>query len=185
MKDLYRSLCIMLPGVLTIINAYSQTGHKLEPVSGADGVFETVIIGDDTVYRSGEQFEAYYPYMYFRSEENIDRQTVYVEVTYLDIGYNMFGMEYNAIDEDYRMVQTQYNSFMIGTGQKKTAVFELPDAQFRGGQNLNADLRLYVDGDLRLHIISAVLYLEPTPLFMEYSSDWMVPYDGPGIFHHV
>jgi len=179
MTELYRALSVILLSFLAPTLTIGQTGRMLEPVSGADGIFEIVVIGDDTVYRSSEHFDAYYPYMYFRSDENVDQQTVYVEVTYLDIGYNMFGMEYNSVNEDYRYVETRYNTFVIGSGQKKTAVFELPDAQFRGGQNLNADLRLYVDGTLRLHIISATLYLEPTPLVLEQSRGWMIPYDGP------
>jgi hypothetical protein len=179
MKALYPALSIMLISFLPLSSVYSQTGYRLEPVSGADGVFETVIIGNDTVYRSSEQFDAYYPYMYFKSDVNINQQTVYVEVTYLDIGYNLFGMEYNAINEDYRLVEIQYNNYVIGSGQKKTAVFELPDADFRDGQNLEADLRLYVVDTLRLHIMSAMLYLEPTPLFKEFVRGWMTPYDGP------
>ena len=174
---LFFSLALM--GLLALSSAYAQTGYPLEPVSGADGIFEIVVLGEDTVYRASPQFEAYYPYMYFRSDQDVDDQTVYVEVTYLDIGYNTFGMEYNSVNEDYRYVHKRYNTFVIGSGLKKTAVFELPDAQFRGGQNLNADLRLYIEDTLRLHIISAMLYYEPTPLFRELAEGWMIPYTGP------
>ncbi len=179
MKSIYLFFGFTLASFLALSSAFSQTGYPLEPVSGADGVFEIVILGEDTVYRASPQFEAYYPYMYFRTGQEVDSQTVYVEVTYLDIGYNHFGMEYNSVNEDYWNVQTRYNTFVIGSGHKKTAVFELPDARFRGGQNLNADLRLYVEDTLRLHIISAMLYYEPTPLFRELAEGWMVPYAGP------
>jgi hypothetical protein len=67
----------------------------------------------------------------------------------------------------------------LDSGEKRTAVFELPDADFRDAQNLETDLRLYTESTFQMHIISAVLYFEPTALFELFHEDFTIPYDGP------
>lgn len=171
--------CILILTIIAWNNAFSQVGHPLQPVSGADGVFETVNMEGETVYRSKATSDGYHFYMYFKTSEEIIHQTVYVEVSYLDIGYDMIGIQYNASQQDYMMAQTGFNNFVLGTGRKRTAVFELPDADFRDAQNLETDLRLYTQSSLQMHIISATLFTEPTPLFNMYNEDFTIPYDGP------
>jgi len=41
-----------------------QNGYRLQPISGAYGVFQTVIIDGVTVYRSFATRDSYHPYMY-------------------------------------------------------------------------------------------------------------------------
>jgi hypothetical protein len=151
----------------------------MQPVSGADGVFEIAVLGGDTVYRSKATNDGYHPYMYFRTPEQISHQTVYLEVTFLDIGNDVIGLEYNSIDHNYERAETAYNNAVFNSGGKRTAVFKLPDADFRDAQNLETDLRISNSGTVQMQIISAILYPEATPLFLEYFEDWTIPYDGP------
>ncbi len=171
--------CILILTIVSWNSGYSQAGYPLQPVSGADGVFETVNLEGETVYRSEATGDGFHFYMYFKTSEEISHQTVYVEVSYLDIGYDMIGIQYNASHQDYRMARTGFNNFVLGSGQIRKAVFELPDADFRDAQNLETDLRLYASSSLQMHIISATLFTEPTPLFNMYNEDFTLPYDGP------
>ncbi len=161
-------------------NVYSQNSYLLQPNSGADGIFETVIIDGDTVYQSAlENNDSYYPYMYFRSGAAIPAQTVYLEITYRDIGYGLIGVEYNSNTQNYQLISTGFENFVLDTGRKRTAIFELLNTDFRQAQNLESDLRLFTDGTFAMHIISATVYLEPTPLFLQQNEDWISPYSGP------
>ena len=171
--------CILFLSTIISTNAYCQTGYPLQPVSGADGVFETLNMDGETVYRSKATPDGYNFYMYFKTNEVISQQTVYVEVTYLDIGYGHIGIQYNSNDQDYRRVSGGYNNFVLGSGEKRTAVFELPESDFRDAQNLGTDLRLYSDQTMQMHILSANLYLEPTALFKEFFETLTSPYEGP------
>ncbi len=64
-------ICVFL-GIFASPRAYCQDSFVLQPISGADGVFETVLIGGDSVHRSSLQDDgSYYQYMYFRSDEPI------------------------------------------------------------------------------------------------------------------
>ena len=179
MKDLYQALSIVLFSLLAPAGAICQTGYTMQPVSGADGVYATVDIDGATVYRSSIQNEGYYPYMYFRTSENISHRTVYLEVTFLDIGNDVIGLEYNSLTRNYEIAETAYNNAVFDSGEKRTAVFKLPNADFRDAQNLETDLRISNSGTVQMHIISAILYLEATPLFLEYFEDWTIPYHGP------
>ena len=159
---------------------YGQNGYRLQPISGADGVFQTVIIDGVTVYRSFKRTrDSYQLYMYFRCAEEIQHQTVYLEVTYKDIGYGIIGVQYNSTNEDYKIAATGDENFVLGTGRDRKAVFELTNADFRNAQNLQSDLRLWSDGSFAMHIVSASIYLEPPPPFAEKNEDWISPYTGP------
>ena len=156
-----------------------QNGYRLQPISGSDGVFRTVIIDGVTVYRSFGTGDSYYPYMYFGCSKEIHQQTVYLEVTYKDIGYGIIGVQYNSTNDNYQTAETGYENYVLGTGLERTAVFELTNADFRNAQNLKSDLRLRCDGTFAMHIVSAYVYLEPTQLFLENNEDWISPYTGP------
>ena len=62
---------------------YGQTGFHLTPMSGADGIFETVTIDGTTIFRSSGSPGEYTPYMYFYADEQVHSSTVYVEITYI------------------------------------------------------------------------------------------------------
>jgi len=158
---------------------YVYSGYHLQPISGADGVFETVNIVGDTVYRTIKNNGSYDPYMYFQCAQEVRRQTVYLELTYKDIGYGMIGVQYNSSTTDYKQAETRYENYVLDTGRERTAVFELTNADFRNTQNLQSDLRLSCNGSFAMHIVSAYIYLEPTPLYLEKNEDWISPYTGP------
>ena len=179
MKELCRALSIIFFSLLAPIMVIGQTGYTMQPVSGADGVFEIAVIDVDTVYRSKATNDGYHFYMYFKTAEEVKNRTVYVEITYLDIGNGTLGIQYNAIDQNYRMAETGYSNYVFDSGQKRKAVFELPEADFRDAQNLETDLRLYTESTFQMHILSIVLYFEPTSLFESYTEDFTKPYDGP------
>ncbi|MHC4300862.1 MAG: hypothetical protein ACYS7Y_26610, partial [Planctomycetota bacterium] len=88
---------IFFVSMLGLAEGQAQDGYRLQAISGADGVFQTVIIDGVTVYRSLRKRDTYDPYMYFRCSEEIRPRTVYLEVTYKDIGYGIFGVEYNSM----------------------------------------------------------------------------------------
>ena len=179
-KTFNKTQFILLCLFLSIFFAkFTYGGYRLQPVSGADGVIETVYINRVAVYRTVRNNGSYYPYMYFRCDQEVRRQTAYLELTYLDIGYGTIGVQYNSTSSDYTQAQTGYENFMLDTGRERTAVFELTNADFRNAQNLESDLRLNYDGSSSLHVISAFIYLEPTPLFSEKDEDWISPYTGP------
>jgi len=167
--------------LVSLINnsAYGQTGYPLQPVSGADGVFETVEMNGETVYRSKATQDGYHFYMYFTTDTDLPQQTVYLEVTYLDIGFGHIGIDYNSADRDYERTDDGYNNFVFGSAEKRTAVFELTNANFRKAQNLETDLRLSTDRSLQMHILSATVYLKPTALFLMYDENLAIPYEGP------
>ncbi|MHC4120593.1 MAG: hypothetical protein ACYSWO_24120, partial [Planctomycetota bacterium] len=158
---------IFFVSMLGLAEGQAQDGYRLQAISGADGVFQTVIIDGVTVYRSLRKRDTYDPYMYFRCSEEIRPRTVYLEVTYKDIGYGIFGVEYNSMTTDYQIAETGYENYVWGTGRERTAVFELTNADFRNAQNLESDLRLFCDVTFQMNIVSAYVYLEPTPLFLE------------------
>lgn len=166
--------------IATVQCTYGNNGYSLQPISGADGVFETVNIDGTTVYRTTGSNGSYQYYMYFRCAQEVHQQTVYLEVTYKDIGYGNIGVQFNSTSEDYKMATTGYENFVLDTGRDRTAVFELTNADFKNAQNLQSDLRLWCDGSFAMNIISAIVYLKPTPLFEEKNNeDWISPYTGP------
>lgn len=166
-------------GFYPIQVAYCQTGYSLIPISGADGMFEVVVIDGESVRRSVGSSGSYAPYMYFKSSVEVHNTTVYVEVTYKDIGYGLMGMQYNSTTQDYQDVITKYGNYVQNTDGERTAVFELKNADFRDAQNLGTDLRLYSDAALQKHIVSATVFLEPPQSFLDYTEDWISPYEGP------
>jgi hypothetical protein len=172
-------LFLVFIGILPAQYTYGQNGYRLQPISGADGVFETVNIDGVTVYRTIKNNGSYHPYMYFRCAQEVRRQTVYLQLTYKDIGYGMIGVQYNSSTTNYKQAETGYENFVLDTGRERTAVFELTNADFRNAQNLQSDLRLNYNGSFALHIVSAYIYFEPTPLFLEKNEDWISPYTGP------
>lgn len=140
------------------VPAWGQVG--LTPVSGADGPFEVVEIDGVTVYRSVGTPGAYPNYLYFQADEPVQSDDAYVEITYLDIGYGETGVQYNAATVDYALADPFRDTYRLDTGRQRTAIFRLPDADFRGAQNLGADIRLVSNRFTPMHVVSAVAYRE-------------------------
>ena len=161
-------------------------GYALTPLSGADGKFETVKVDGRDVHRGLRDDKGdYAPYLYFRvpDEARKARDPVYVEVTYQDVGAGRLSLQYNARDpqDNYRRAEAGYDTLLTNRGGLRTAVFKLANPDFRGAQNLRADLRL-VNPDKKnpLQVVRAVLSLEPTPLFGKHDAKpWLEPYRGP------
>jgi len=166
----FQSLFTVAPG---------QTGYHMVPLSGADGVFETIKTAQDTTYRSTGTPGNYQPYMYFQTNVAVLNRTVYVEVTYLDEGYGTMGIDYNSTTSLYQTAAVKHNNYFLNKGGIRKAVFKLEKANFQNGQNMNADLRLFIsDLSIRMQVRSAVLYLEPTPFFLSFEEDFVKPYSG-------
>ena len=182
-------LTILLSGfvigsLLSAGQAGSANAWELIPVSGADGAFETVPIDGVEVRRSvQEKNGSWSPYLYFRLPDGAarPRQAAYVEVRYKDVGKGRLVLQYNAAQNAYQEAAVGYGRLLADSGAFRTAVFKLPAADFRHGQNLGADLRLCSpDKSMRLHIVQATLYWEPTALFQERDAKpWLQPYRGP------
>ncbi len=154
------SLVIWL-GAIKVL--FGQEGYPLTPISGADGEFEVVTIDSATLYRSTGSPGAYALFMYFRSNVEVRSTTVYVEVTYKDIGTGSLGIQYNATTDDYKLATNKESTDLQDTKGRRVALFELPNADFRKAQNLNTDLRIFSSADVQKHIVAVNLFFEPPP----------------------
>lgn len=154
-----------------------QAQTSLTPISGADGEFTVTTINGTQVFQSNGSAGNYQPYIYLRSSENVQNQTVYVELTLMDIGYGMVGIEYNSSTENYQKVSGK-NSFLLDQNGTKTMVFQLKNAYFRNAQNLSADLRIYTHTSIQKHLVKAVLYKEPPGLWQAYNENFFGSYTG-------
>ena len=179
----FRTAVLLWLYVLSIIGpaekTFSQIGYPLTALSGADGVFEVVVIDGETVYRSVGRQGSYELYMYFKTDVEIRSTTAYLEITYKDIAYGLLGVQYNSTMSNYQDATFRRQNYVQNTYGERTAVFVLEDADFRDAQNLGADLRLYSDASLQKHVVSAFVYLEPSPVYRLFDEDWISPYEGP------
>jgi hypothetical protein len=165
--------------VLFTTFVFGQDGNALRPVSGADGIFEAVRIGNNSVYRTIASGGHYQYYMYFQCDQQVRNRTVYLEVQYLDVGFGYIRLEYNSMFSNYDSNAEGYQNYVQDSQLIRTAVFKLRQADFRNAQNLATDLRLSTDGSIQMHILSVRWYPDPTPTFLKYDEDWMTPYAGP------
>ena len=163
---------------LNLQNIFGQTGYQLTPVSGADGVFDTIIVDGITVYRSVGTPGAYDLYMYFTCPVPVHNQTVFLEVKYLDAGIGYFDVQYNSMIENYQRTTINYRNYCLKTNSIVTAAFQLNNADFRKAQNMGTDLRLESYPSLQMNIISVTIFFKPTPIFQNLKPDWMGPYKG-------
>ena len=179
LTPVFRTFALILFLACTSGAMRGQSAYRLNPVSGADGVFQAIFTDHDTTYKSAGSSGNYQPYMYFTANVPVMAKTVYVEVTFVDNGYGYLGVEYNSKTALYQMVTTRHNSDFLNTGQVKKAVFKLTDADFKKGQNMGADLRLFVsDQSIGMQVKSAWLYFSPTPFFLSFEEDFVKPYTG-------
>ncbi|KAA3614977.1 MAG: T9SS C-terminal target domain-containing protein [Calditrichaeota bacterium] len=141
----------------------AQTGFSLTPVSGADGEFETIELDGETVFRSSGSPGTYAIYMYFQAGVAIQSSDAYVEVVYRDFGKGNLGLQFNSASSDYEFAINHTAADLQDTQGERIAIFELADMDLRQAQNLGADLRLFLNPHVQMHIISATLYLGPSP----------------------
>jgi hypothetical protein len=169
---------LLLPFLLIVsVLSQIQAQTSLIPISGADGEFTVTSINGTQVFQSNGSAGNYQPYIYLRSSENVQNQTVYVELTMMDIGYGMVGMEYNSSNQEYQNINGK-NAFLLDQNGTKTMVFELKNASFRRAQNLGADLRIYTQTSIQKHLIKAVLYKQPPSIWKEYDENFFGIYTG-------
>ncbi|MFC2133764.1 T9SS type A sorting domain-containing protein [Bacteroidota bacterium] len=161
----------------TLVTA--QQSYPLTPLSGADGQFEVALVEGDTLYRALDDNGTYELYMYFKTDVTVLDTAVYLEVTFKDIGFGTIGIHYNSTEANYTNAEVRYNYYLQNTLTNRIAVIELKNADFRNAQNLGADLRLFQEGNIQMHILSVALYYEPPASFLKYMEDWISPYDGP------
>jgi len=159
-------------------------GADLRPVSGADGIFETVRQNGKTAWRTVRNGSGdYNRYLYFMvptpPHPGVAR---YLEINYKDVGNGALGVEYNSEGrQNYRPASRSCGQLMRGTGEIRTAVFELTEVDFRHAQNLGADFRLIgPEISSPLVILSVRLLDWPPPVLLEKNAQpWLEPYKGP------
>jgi hypothetical protein len=149
----------------------------LIPVSGADGEFNTISLDGKTIYQSKGTPGNYAYYIYLQCQPEIVNKTVYVELTFKDIGYGEIKIDYNSISNDYKQIQGK-NAFLLDLKGEKKVVFQLTEAHFRNAQNLGCDLRIWSDSKIQKHLISAILYEQPTSLWQAFDERYFFPYQG-------
>ena len=176
---LHRITSTILVLVLSVCEAaISQPNQLLTPVSGSDGLFETAVVNGVKVFRTTYQQGSFSPFMYFQCEQLVHNRTVYLRLTYLDLGNGVLNLAYNSTSGDYRLCTGQYNNCERNTGSIRIADYELTQADFRKAQNLGADLRICCDGTFQMNIVSAELSDQPTEPFVEMKR-WIGAYTGP------
>ncbi len=149
------STLLLWTSVIQPVNAQNST--PLFPVSGADGTFTIETVEGVNVYRNEWPQSLY---IYFPTDVPVQSTTVWVKVTYFDIGNSNFLLQYNSTSNDYELAPVTIAADMQNTHGIRSAIFELPNADFRNAQNLGADLRITVQPFDAMNIVSAELYLE-------------------------
>jgi len=142
--------------------------NSLTPVSGGDGEFD--IIDEDGVrfYRSVKPTNFPATYMYFQANTDVENRTVYVKILYKDTGAGALRLEYNSIGNDFELAEVAFGTNLADTEGLRLAVFELPNADFRSAQNLEADLRINSSSEEQMHIFWA-------SLSFDFPSDLLTP----------
>jgi hypothetical protein len=92
---------------------------SLIPVSGADGEFNTISLDGKTIYQSKGTPGNYAYYIYLQCLPEIVNKTVYVELTFKDIGYGEIKIDYNSISNDYKQIQGKMPSSLILKEKRK------------------------------------------------------------------
>lgn len=169
----------LLPAFLLIVSLlyHIQAQTSLTPISGADGEFTIMSVNGNQVFQSNGSSDNYQPYIYLRSSENVQNQNVFVELTFLDIGYGPIKIDYNSTTSNYQQTEGK-NSFLLDQKGIKKMIFKLNNAHFKKSQNLGADLRIWSDTKVQKHLISAILYFQPTELWSQYNENYFGEYTG-------
>ncbi|MFZ1455087.1 MAG: hypothetical protein WAT46_03535 [Saprospiraceae bacterium] len=150
---------------------------ELQPISGADGEFNTITQNGKTIYQSKGSTGNFAPYIYLQCHTEIVDKTVYVELVFKDEGYGEIKIDYNSKTNNYQNTQGK-NSFLIDLKGEKKMVFQLNEAHFRNAQNLGCDLRIWSDLKIQKHLISAILYEQPTVLWQTFNEKYFGLYQA-------
>jgi hypothetical protein len=180
MKSVFLA-CLTL--FLSLNNPARALSADMTPFNGADGAFETVKIGNDTVFRASGKGSNFSGFMYFartggaKFKEGAD---LYLEVDFLDLGGpGRLGLQYNSAYQDYQQGEWLLNASVGSSGKKKTAYFILHCAKFKANMAGNSDLRLAKGyGDIQFHVLKVRVSDAPGPAFKAAAAVFG-PYDGP------
>lgn len=175
---------VVLSGVLVLGGLLSSAcadsgGYDLVSIcpDHGDGQYADVVIDEQTVHQALGTPGNYMLYHYLKAPEDASPKTgtLYLEFTYLDVGKAHFSVEYNASQEDYRKSYNGYGRELNDSGQMRTGVFELADADLREAQNHGADLRITtLDPAVQLQICGARICTSPPPLYVERGNKWWI-----------
>lgn len=134
-----------------VILQSANSGYNLIQINGGDGT--TVICTKAGIECRGTQPWNYY--IYCDVADNIDTNSIEIEVQYFDEGTDKFSIQYNSKSNgDYKSTESVTKT---GTNTWKTYKFIINDAEFRNAQNLGCDFRISDNGDGVEYIRSIVV----------------------------
>src|SRR5436190_7940615 len=120
------SLFLLAGGLIVAPAGAAQAdGFDLLPISGADGVFETVQEGGVKVHRAAKDGKgAYALYLYLRVPDVLPKvkPAIYLEVTYRDVGRGRLAVQYNGDKSPYQSAEAGHGREMADRGGQRTAV---------------------------------------------------------------
>ena len=79
--------------------------------------------------------------MYFQCDEDVRNKTVYLEVTYLDVGNGNFSVQYNSTSQDYQSHSEGYGRYLVDSREERTAALQALRAGIRDQTDELAALR--------------------------------------------
>ena len=143
------------------LDQFDEADGRTTPVSVAGRGARATGPGDDPSWGR---------YMYFRLDDAVANDGYYVariEVEYLDEGTQGFGLQYDSNDCTATLNGAYDNAGDVqrtGSGEWRTATFELPDARFANRQNGGADFRLSAGSSaLTVHRVTLTIVEDRSP----------------------
>jgi hypothetical protein len=144
--------------------------HGLVQAEQPDGRTTAVTVGDRSARATAPGDDpSWGRYMYFGLDDELASDGYYVarvEVEYLDEGTQSFGLQYDSNDCTATL-NGAYDSAgdvqRSGTGNWKTATFDLPDARFANRENGGSDFRFAAGGStLTIHSVTVTILEDRT-----------------------
>ena len=143
------------------LDQFEEGDGRTAPVTAAGREARATVEGGDPSWGR---------YMYFRLDDAIAADGYYVarvEVEYLDEGTQPFGLQYDSNDCNATLNGAYKDAASVqrtGSGEWRTAAFELPDARFASRQNGGADFRLSAGSStLTVHRVTLTIVEDRTP----------------------
>src|ERR671915_1661937 len=143
------------------LDQFEEAEGRTTPVSHAGRGARATGPGDDPSWGR---------YMYFRLDDAVAKDGYYVarvEVEYLDEGTQAFGLQYDSNDCNATLNGAYKDAPQVqrtGSGEWRTATFELSDARFASRQNGGADFRLAAGSStLTVHRVTLTIVEDRTP----------------------
>lgn len=130
-----------------MMGATTAREEGLRCISGADGVYEHVMIGGKNAIKNSSAAVPLSNFLYFQCLEKL-KNPLYVKVEYFDNSVNgSISLQYDTgtgtdISTRYVPAEQQVGGLRLDTGKWKSAIFRLNRAGFAHRQNLGADFRL-------------------------------------------